>query len=38
MSVAVSDHITTPRLVMRPFSWGDADALFDYASDPDYAR
>lgn len=36
--MAVSDHITTPRLVLRPFSWRDADALFDYASDPDYAR
>ncbi len=36
--MAVRDQITTPRLVMRPFSWRDADALFDYASDPDYAR
>jgi RimJ/RimL family protein N-acetyltransferase len=38
VSMPVSEHITTPRLVMRPFSWRDADALFDYASDPDYAR
>jgi len=36
--VWVSDHITTARLVLRPFSWVDADALFDYASNPDYAR
>jgi ribosomal-protein-alanine N-acetyltransferase len=36
--MAVRDHITTRRLVMRPFSWRDADALFDYASYPDYAR
>jgi [ribosomal protein S5]-alanine N-acetyltransferase len=36
--MAVSDHITTVRLLLRPFSWSDADALFDYASDPAYAR
>jgi [ribosomal protein S5]-alanine N-acetyltransferase len=38
VSMAVRDQITTPRLVLRPFSWRDADALFEYASDADYAR
>jgi [ribosomal protein S5]-alanine N-acetyltransferase len=34
----ISDHITTARLVLRPFRLADADALFEFASDPDYAR
>ena len=35
---ALPDRIVTDRLVLRPFAWSDADALYDYASDPEYAR
>ena len=32
------ERIETSRLVLRPFRWSDADAVFDYASDAEYAR
>lgn len=31
-------HLTTARLLLRPFEATDADAVFDYASDTEWAR
>jgi [ribosomal protein S5]-alanine N-acetyltransferase len=36
--LSLPQTIETARLVLRPFRRDDAEALFEYAADPDYAR